>query len=114
MLPSAIWIADDPQCTHIRGNRYANDLLHVAPETNVSQSEGSGSPVRLRQFSGGRELGPGHFPMQKAAWTGEPQVDFELHIERSDGGNVILLGGAVPLFDPAGSPGGGRGPCFTM
>lgn len=110
MLPAAIWIADDAKCTHIRGNRYANDLLNVAPETNVSQSEGSGSPVRLRQFSGGRELGPEDLPMQKAAATGEPQVDFELRIERGaaeqDAGAVILLGGAVPLFDPEGNPRG--------
>lgn len=106
MLPAAIWIADDSACTQIRGNRYANDLLNVAPDTNVSQSVGSGSPVRLRQFSEGRELGPDDLPMQKAAATGEPQVDFELHIERPDGGNVILLGGAVPLFDPGGSPRG--------
>jgi signal transduction histidine kinase len=106
LLPAAIWIADDPQCMEVRGNAYANALLEVDPDTNVSQSADSGSPVRLRQFSAGRELSADELPMQKAAATGVPQLDIDLRIDQPNGRTVSLIGGAVPLFDGQGRPRG--------
>jgi signal transduction histidine kinase len=106
LLPAAIWIADDPQCMEVRGNAYANALLQVDPDTNVSQSANSGSPVRLRQFSAGRELSAEELPLQKAAATGAPQFDIDLRIDQPNGRTVSLIGGAVPLFDAGGRPRG--------
>jgi PAS domain S-box-containing protein len=101
MLPQAIWIASDPGCKVIRGNRFANELLGVSGQENISQSAEKPA-VKLRQFSQGRELSPDELPMQMAARTGKPQLDFELRIERPDNITRTLLGGAVPLFDPQG------------
>jgi signal transduction histidine kinase len=106
LLPAAIWIADDSQCLQVRGNAYANALLDVEPDTNVSQSEGSGTPIRLRQYSAGRELPSQDLPLQKAARTGEPQHDIDLRIDPPNGRTVWMVGGAVPLFDAGGRPRG--------
>jgi len=98
LLPSAVWIANDPQCLTVRGNHYANELLNVPEDTNVSQS----LPVpemRFRQFAQGRELGPDELPLQMAARTGQPQLGIELRVECADRMTRTLLGGAVPLFD---------------
>jgi len=105
LLPAAIWIAEDPQCQVIHGNRFANELLGVKGKDNISQSA-EAPAVALRQFSHGRELSPDELPMQMAARTGQPQFDFELQIARPDQVTRTLLGGAVPLFDLAGQPRG--------
>ena len=105
ILPEAIWISDDAECKVIHGNRFASELLGITEKDNISQSA-EAPAMTLRQFSQGRELGPEELPMQVAARTGQPQLDFELQIGRPGDLTYTLLGGAVPLFDPAGRPWG--------
>ncbi len=105
ILPEAIWISDDPECKVIHGNRFANELLGVTENDNISQSA-EAPAVKLRQFSQGRELSSDELPMQVAARTGKSQHDFELRIDRTGDITHTLIGGAVPLFDPIGQPRG--------
>lgn len=105
MLPAAVWVASDPQCKFIYGNRYANDLLHVQDGENVSQSAEK-PDLRVRHFVNGHELSTDEMPMQAAARTGQPQKNIEMRIESDRFEPRILLGDSAPLFDEHGKPRG--------
>jgi len=98
VAPVAIWVAHDPKCQEITGNRMA-DLFYEAGEgENVSANV---STVR-RFFQGGRELEPRELPMQEAAARGVDIRNSELDVILPSGRSMKMLGNASPLRDAAG------------
>jgi PAS domain S-box-containing protein len=103
LIPAAVWIARDPDCHEVVGNKYSAALFDVPADTNLSQTPTPGDEApTLRHFRRDRELTPSELPMQRAAATGLPQPNEELEVELPSGKRVTMLGGAIPLTDDAG------------
>ena len=104
IAPVAIWIAHDPLCLRITGNRYADESIMQVPRgANISASAAPEDvAVTFRVFRDGVELKPEELPAQVAASTGKPVADEVLELRFSDGRVANLFEGAVPLFDAAG------------
>lgn len=104
IAPVAIWIAHDPQCRQITGNRYADELvMHVLRGANISASATpSEAAVTYRVLRKGVTVKPEELPAQRAAATGKSVAAEMLELVFSDGRVIHLFMGAVPLFDAAG------------
>lgn len=103
-VPAAIWVARDPDCKEILGNKLAGELLRLpSSSTNMSKSAEQGNDVAHFTFfdASGRELRPEELPVQRAA-RGEVIRDFEERLVFDDGSGRELLGAATPLFDRRG------------
>lgn len=107
--PAAVFIAHDPACASITGNRVTRDWLGLPVGSNVSKSAAPGErPSSFRVLRGGRELMPEELPVQRAA-RGETVRNDEVDIVTSDGHVRTTLGDAVPLLGAAGEPRGAVG-----
>ncbi|WP_293353835.1 MULTISPECIES: PAS domain-containing protein [unclassified Microcoleus] len=102
-VPVGIAIARDRECNVIRANRFAQSMLAVPPDTNVSATGDQAELLPLMQLSNGQEIPPEELPMQRAAFSGAPVRDAEIQMVRSDGAASDLLVNAVPLFDEQGA-----------
>jgi PAS domain S-box-containing protein len=100
VTPAAIWVASDPGCTEIVGNRRANEFYEAAGGENVSAST---VPERRQFFAGGRELSAEELPMQYAAATDSDVRDAELEVVLPSGRRLWMLGNASPLRDDSGA-----------
>ena len=107
ILPMPIWIAHDPQCYRISGNRAAYDLLQLPPGTNLSRAPSGAEPADFRAVSQGQELSADELPMQRTTSSGAAVHDAELDIILADGSVRRICADAVPLFDHAGRVRGG-------
>ncbi|MCC3412626.1 MULTISPECIES: PAS domain-containing protein [unclassified Microcoleus] len=102
-VPVGIAIAHDPECNVIRTNRFAQSMLTVRPDANVSASGDEAALLPFRLLSNGQEIPPEEHPMQRAAASGAELRDAEFQMVRSDGATFDWLMNAVPLFDAQGA-----------
>ncbi|WP_181243979.1 PAS domain-containing protein, partial [Chamaesiphon polymorphus] len=98
-LPVGVAIADDPQCSVIRTNRFGQKMLKVSADTNVSATGAEAETLPFRQYRDGREISGDQLPMQLATAQGQAIRDVEIQMLRSDGATFDWLVTAVPLFD---------------
>ena len=103
VVPVAIWVAHDPQCNDITGNRTANEFYEAAAGENVSAGPGEDKPIPPRRFfRNGRELKAEELTMQEAAAKGVDVRNSELDVLLPSGGRMAMWGNASPLWDAEG------------
>jgi two-component system, cell cycle sensor histidine kinase and response regulator CckA len=106
--PAAIFVAHDPECRRLSGNRAAYALLRQPPGASLSLPCSCSERPAAAGAPGG-EIPPWQAPMREAASTGQPVRNCELQVAFEDGVSIDLLGNVEPLFDDRGRPRGAVG-----
>ncbi len=101
-VPVGITIADDQHCQVIRANRFAQSMLQVLPDTNVSGTGEQAAALPFRRLRNGQQIPGKQLPMQLAVASGVAVRDMEIQMVREDGAALDWLVNAVPLLDEQG------------
>ena len=106
-LPVAVFLAHDPECRRISGNRAAGRLLRMPDDANLSLTAPVADvPRHFTVVTPGGEPVPSHLlPIQRAA-RGETVTDEALVVLFEDGSELHELVSAQPLHDASGRPRG--------
>jgi PAS domain S-box-containing protein len=98
VTPVAVWVARDPECLEITGNRMAGQIYEAESWENVSPTV----TAARRFFQAGRELTGRELPMQESAARGVDIRNAEVEVLLPSGKTIHLTGNASPLWDAAG------------
>jgi signal transduction histidine kinase len=105
-VPTPVFIARDPDCLHLTGNRLAGEILRIPQGDELSLSGPEETrPRHFRTLKDGRELRLDELPAQRAA-HGAHVKDFEFTLAFDDGMVRHVLGYGTPLLDDQGRPRG--------
>jgi signal transduction histidine kinase len=96
--PVALWVAHDPECNVISGNRMANSFNAASPPANWSAN----APSTFRWLRDGHQLRVEELPMQQSAANNMQLQNTELELLLQSGRRINLLGSTVPLRDEHG------------
>ncbi len=101
VAPVALFVAHDPDCHEVTGNRMANEMAEAAEGANMSPSAPGGGHEPRRFFRDGIEIPVQELPLYVAA-RGVEVRDYELEALLPSGRRSLLWGHASPLRDAAG------------
>jgi PAS domain S-box-containing protein len=108
-VPAVVYASEDAECRSLHGNRTAHRLLRMEMNANLSKTALDPSATRhYTVFMNGVEVPGPELPVQRAS-RGEEILHNEHSIRFDDGTEVFLLGSAVPLREPDGTPRGAIG-----
>jgi signal transduction histidine kinase/DNA-binding response OmpR family regulator len=100
--PVGIAISKDAECKDIRVNQFAQSMLGVAPNKNVSASSDQAASRPFREYRHGQPISPEELPMQIATSQGIEVRGAEIQMVREDGLTLDWWINALPIFDDHG------------
>ena len=110
MLPVGVAIAEDRECTVIRGNAAASEMLGLRQGDNLAPAART-LPASLSRNGYETPVAP---PLETAIQTGRPTDILEVSVKKEDGAHMHMIASASPLFDESGNVRGAVGAFFDV
>ncbi|MFP4345980.1 MAG: PAS domain S-box protein [Anaerolineales bacterium] len=104
-VPAVIWMALDPTCRRITGNRASYRMLRMKTGLNTSmtpEEEQATIPTHFTLLHDGDQIPREKLPMQRACKEGIATRNYEAEIVFDDGTRHTIFGNTVPLLDDEG------------
>lgn len=97
-LPIGVLVADDPQCTEVRGNAAAAAMYNAPVDANFSPFAAMEMRIRRILYQGGQAMALDAHPLVRSVRTGQEIRGEEIEVAFNDGRVLSLLVSAAPIY----------------